>query len=161
MPLTPGTHVPGMIYTKYTGYFYFLFSCNPMWRILLFCCFVSVLHLPPRSLRASSMPQVCLKYASTMRCWLIFFLFVFSSSPFLFRFGHCFRPVFSLWVLCCLLGFGFCCDSFCILYIIHICVSWYVRTYADLTFCFVLEVYDLFQLLCVLSSVLFVFLLRF
>ena len=26
----------------------------------------------------------------------------------------CFHPVFFLWVLCCLLGFGFCCDSFSI-----------------------------------------------
>ena len=26
----------------------------------------------------------------------------------------CFHPVFFLWVLCCLLGLGFCCDSFSI-----------------------------------------------
>ena len=26
----------------------------------------------------------------------------------------CFHPVFFLWVLCCLFGFGFCCDSFSI-----------------------------------------------
>ena len=69
-----------------------------------------------------------------------------------FRFRHrLFHLVFFLRVLCCLLGFGFCCDSFSIdipgIYIILI------RTYADLTFFFCLEVYDLFQLLCVLSSV--------
>ena len=39
----------------------------------------------------------------------------------------CFHPVFFLWVLCCLLGFGFCCDSFSIWY-----VSWLAKFHADL-----------------------------
>ena len=45
---------------------------------------------------------------------------LFSSLPALlrFRFGHrLFHPVFFLPVLRCLLGFGFCCDSFSIWYI--------------------------------------------
>ena len=48
----------------------------------------------------------------------------------------------TVWVLCCLLGFGFCCDSFSIWY-----VSWYIRAYADLTFLFFVcsEAYDLFK----------------
>ena len=61
-----------------------------------------------------------------------FFLFLFFSalpSPFFrFRFGHrLFHPVFFLWVLvCCLLGFGFCCDSFIIWY--NIILSMYFDT---------------------------------
>ena len=61
-----------------------------------------------------------------LRCWC-WLMLVFSSLPSLhrFRLGHrLFYPVFFLWVLCCLLGFGFCCDSFSIWYT----VSWYVRT---------------------------------
>ena len=35
----------------------------------------------------------------------------------------CFHPVFFLWVLCCHLGFGFCCDSWSIWYI-RILIRW-------------------------------------
>ena len=38
---------------------------------------------------------------------------IYIPSHFLFRFGHgLFHPVFFLWALCSLLGFGFYCDSF-------------------------------------------------
>ena len=72
----------------------------------------------------------------------------FCSLPslFRFRFGQrlIFYPVFSLRALCCLLGFGFCCDSFSI----YIQVCTLIRTYADLTF-LLLSVYDLFKLVIV------------
>ena len=76
---------------------------------------------------------------------LTYFYFFFSSFPFSTRFGHSlFHPVFFLWVLC-LLVFGFCCDSFNIY---------------ELTVLFLSEIYDLWQLLCLLSCLLFVLLLR-
>ena len=77
----------------------------------------------------------------------------FSPLPslFRFRFGHrLLHPVFFLWVLCCLLGFGFCWDSLSMWH-----VSWYVRTYVTLLL--LPEICDLFQLLCVLCSVLICF----
>ena len=86
-------------------------------------------------------------------------LFFISSLPSLFRFrsGHrLFHPVFFLRVLCCLLGFGFCCDSFNIWYICTLIYT-YVRALIS-PFCFSSEVYDLLQLLGLLSTVLFVFL---
>ena len=78
---------------------------------------ISSRRYPPPALLAS------LKYAyPPLRA--VFFLaflmltyFKFSSLPslFRFRFGHrLFHPVFFVWVLCCFLGFGFCCDSFSI-----------------------------------------------
>ena len=82
---------------------------------------------PPRSLRASSMriPLACY-LLSLLRCWcwLIFFFLLFLP---IFDFDLaivCFHPVFFLWVLCCLLGLGFCCDSFSIwyIYMCYICV---------------------------------------
>ena len=95
--------------------------------------------------------------SSFLLCWFWLF-FIFSSLPslFRFRFGHrLFHPVFFSRVLCCLLGFGSC-YSFSIWYI-YIYVSWYtwyrcilIRTYADLTFLFLSEVYDVFQLLCLI-----------
>ena len=60
----------------------------------------------------------------------LFILFYFR--PFLPFFDFdldivCFHPVFFLWVLCCLLGFGFCCDSFSMLVMISIYLGTYVR----------------------------------
>ena len=83
----------------------------PWWLNLLLCYFVSAGYPP----RAPCEPKVCV---SPLRA--VFFLaslmmayFILSSLPslFRFRFGHrLFLPVFFLWVLCCFLGFGFCCD---------------------------------------------------
>ena len=95
---------------------FFSLPCFPSRRILLLCYFVSALHPPPRSWRAWSMriPRGCWLLSSFLRSWCWFILFFLLFLPFFrFRFGHrLFHPVFSLWVLCCLLGFGFCCDSF-------------------------------------------------
>ena len=73
-----------------------------------------------------------------LACCLLFFpscgaYFFYSSFPFSTSIwtSVCFHPVFFLWVLCCLIGFGFCCDSFSIL-VWYPCIL--VRTYADLTF---------------------------
>ena len=81
----------------------------------------------------------------------------FSSLPslFRFRFGHrLFHPVIFLWVLCCLLGFGFCCDSGSIWY-----VSWYVRTQLS-PFYFCLRYTICFSYCVYYLLLLFVFLLR-
>ena len=80
-----------------------------------FCYFVSVLN-PPRAAcepASTRIPLAC----CTLSCVLPVYLLYFSSLPslFRFRFGHrLFHPIFFLWVLCCLLGFGFRCDSFSI-----------------------------------------------
>ena len=70
---------------------------------------------------------------------LLFFLalLVFDLSSFFLFFlpffdfdldSVCFHSVFFLWVLCCLLGFGFYCDSFSIWYIyIYMNLDTYVR----------------------------------
>ena len=70
---------------------------------------------PQRSWWASRMriPLACCLLA----CVADVDFFFFSSLPALtrFRFGHrLFSSCFFLWVLCCLLGFGSCCDSFSI-----------------------------------------------
>ena len=94
------------------------FPAFPWWRILLLCFFIlsRLFAPPPHALLAT------LKYAYSpcvlSSCVLDADLFFSSlASLFRFRFGHgLFRPVFFLWALCCLLGFGFCCDSFSKLY---------------------------------------------
>ena len=97
--------------------------------------------------------QACTRYKALRAVFLAFLLFIYLNFLLFllflrFRFGHrLFHPLFFLWVLCCLLGFGFCCDSFTIWY-----VSWYVRTPISPLY-FLSDVYDLFQLLCVPSSV--------
>ena len=61
---------------------------------------------------------------------LTYLRFFFSSFLPFFDFdldSVCFHPVFFLWVLCCLLGFGFGCDSFSILVMISIYLGTYVR----------------------------------
>ena len=73
---------------------------------------------PPPALLAS------LKYAYSA-CVLFSLAFLMLTSFYffllflpLFDFNVdiiCFHPVFFLWVLWCLIGFGFCCDSFSIL----------------------------------------------
>ena len=95
---------------------------------------------------------VSLKYAyspcvlSLLALLTYLYFFLLFLTFFDFDLGIvCFRPAFFLWVLYCLLGFGFCCDSFSISYI-YVCIL--IRTYADLTF-LLSEVYDLFQLLCI------------
>ena len=100
-------------------------SCDRNKRHTCYSVISSRRYPPPRSLPAWSMPipLACLR----CWCWLIFF---FSFLPFFrFRFGHrLFHAVLFLWVLCYLLGFGICCDSFSIWYTSKcIYVSWYVR----------------------------------
>ena len=75
---------------------------------------------PPRSLRVCSMriPLACCLLPSLFLALLMLtYLNFISCVPSVFDFDLdivCFRPVFFVWVLCCLLGFGFCCDSFSI-----------------------------------------------
>ena len=113
------------------AFFAFTFACLlSWWRILLFCYFVSALHLP----RAPREPEVCVFLLRTVfvRAFLMSTYFIFFSLPslFRFRFGHrLFNPVFFLRVLCCLLGFGFCCDSFSILYTGTNYIYMYLDTY--------------------------------
>ena len=70
---------------------------------------------PPR---APCEPEVCVVplCAVFFLAFLLSILFIYCLLffPFFrFRFGHrLFHPVLFLRVLCCLLGFGFCCDSF-------------------------------------------------
>ena len=80
---------------------------------------------PPRSLWAWSMRiplACCLSCVVDVDLPLFFLLFL----PFFdFNLGIvCFHPVFFLWVLCCLLGFAFCCDSFSIWYVSYTYVRW-------------------------------------
>ena len=83
-----------------------------LWRILLFCDLVSALHPPPARLASLKFA-----YSPCLRSCVDdvdLFCFISSSLPSLlrFRFGHrFFHPVLFLWVLCCLLGFGFGGDS--------------------------------------------------
>ena len=97
------------------AFLFFSLPCFPWWRILLFC--YSRRYTPPAllaSLKDAYSPCVLSLLASLM---LTYFLFFLSSLPSLFgfRYGHrLFHPVFFWWVLCCLLGVGFCCDSFSI-----------------------------------------------
>ena len=89
---------------------FFSLHCFPWWRILLFCYFVSALHPP----RAPCEPEVCVfpLRAVFFMAFLMLIFFSYRRSLFLFRFRHrLFHPVFFMWVLCYLLGFGFCCDS--------------------------------------------------
>ena len=109
--------------------------CNWCVPIVLLSIWYNVCTYHGPSLRA------CYKYI--LSCVLDVLLFPYSIPIWTL-----FYPVFFLCVLRSLLGFGFCCDSFSIRVI-----GMFIRIYADLTFSFFSEVYDLFQLLCVLSSV--------
>ena len=77
---------------------------------------VSALHAP----RAPCEPEVCVFplravffLALLMLTYQYFFLLFLPFFDFDLDIV-CFHAVFFLWVLCCLLGFGFCWDSFCI-----------------------------------------------
>ena len=116
----------------------FSLPCFPWWRILWFCYFVSAQHPP----RAPCEPQVCVVplgvfffffcyyppadgypcvLSSFLRCWCWLILYFSRPSLFRFRFGHrLFHPVFFSWVLCCLLGFRFGCDSFSVPYAMYL-----------------------------------------
>ena len=101
------------VFVSPTSLFFSLPPCVLWLLILSFCYFVSALTPP----RAPCEPQVCvLPLRSAFSC--VVDVDLFSSVPslfrfFRFRFEHpLFHPVFFLWVLRCLLGFGFCCDSF-------------------------------------------------
>ena len=116
----------------------------PWWRIR-YSVISSRGYTPPAllaSLKYAHPP--CVLSLLALLTYLYFFLLFLTFFD--FDLGIvCFRPAFFLWVLYCLLGFGFCCDSFSISYI-YVCIL--IRTYADLTF-LLSEVYDLFQLLCI------------
>ena len=85
--------------------------------------------------------------------WL-FYIFLFSSFPFSILIWISFvSSCLFLWVICCLLGFGFCRDSCRIWYTEY--VSWYIRTLISpfyyclrYTFCFSGCVYFLLFLFC-------------
>ena len=101
---------------------------------------------PPRSLWAWSMRiplACCLSCVVDVDLPLFFLLFL----PFFdFDLGIvCFHPVFFLWVLCCLLGFAFCCDSFSIWYVSYTYVRWSHLSYFCLryTICFSYSVCDI------------------
>ena len=123
---------------------------------------------PPRSLRASIMriPLACCLLSSFFFVALLMLTYLFFFLLFLPIFDFdldivCFHPVFFLWVLCCLLGFGYCCDSFRILYDVntsYVCIL--IRTYADLTFYFCLR-YTICFSCCVYYLLFFIYLLVF
>ena len=122
--------------------------------------FVSALHPTPRSLRAWSI-RIPLAYC-LLYCVADVDLSFFSPLPSLsrFRFGHgLFHPLLFLWVICCLLGFGFCCDSFSIWYILYfIYHGIYIRWSHFFYFC---QRYMICFSYCVYHLVfLFVFLLK-
>ena len=76
---------------------------NDGWRFRVHCCVVCNLD-----------DQLSLLRGMTDDHTLTYFLFFSLFLPlFRFRFGYrLFHPVFFFWVICCLLGFGFCLDSF-------------------------------------------------
>ena len=134
---------------------FFSLSCFPWWRILLFCYFVSALHPPARSLRAWSMriPLACCLLSCVLDVDLLFLLL--------------FLPFFDLDldIVCFILSFSRGCYAVSSVFVSVATRLAYrmrcilIRTHADLTYLFLSEVYDLFQLLCVVSSVFyFVFL---
>ena len=94
---------------------FFSLPCFPWWQILLFCYFVSAVHPLPR---APCEPEVCvfpLRAVFFLALLMLIYLYFFLLFLPFFDVDLdivCFHPVFFLWVLCCLLGFGFCCDSF-------------------------------------------------
>ena len=141
-------HTPGTCHLSPSSLLLSL-PCFPWWRILLFCYFVSALHPPPAllaSLKYAYSP--CVLSSFILALLMLTYLRFVSSLPSLFDFDLdivCFHPVFFLWVLCCLLGFGFCCDSLKPTGMIY--DIWYI--YIDVRsshFLFLSEVYDLFQL---------------
>ena len=89
------------------AFFTFIFASL---RSLVADSVISSRRYTPPALLAS------LKYAYSPCVDVDLFLFFFSSFPFSISIwtSFVFHPVFFLWVLCCLLGFGFCCDSFSI-----------------------------------------------
>ena len=132
---------------------FFPLPCFPWWRILFICYFVSAIHPLAfiASLKYAYSPCVLSFLALLM---LTYLTFSYLPSLFRFRLGHrLLHPVFFLWLLCCLLGFGLCCNSFNIR---MICIP--IRTHADLTFYFCLRYTICFSyVLCVLSSVFYLF----
>ena len=134
--------------------FFVSISCFP-WALVadsvIFCYFASVLHPPP----AVCEPQVCvlaLRAVFFLALLLLTFFFFHSLPCFsLIRFKtRFFHPVFFLWVQCCLLGFGFCCDSFSIWYDMIKHLDTHIRTLISPICFFVLRYTILFQLLCII-----------
>ena len=139
------------------------FPCFP-WSVAdsVFCYLVSAIHPP----RAPCEREVCVfqcMLSSFLRCWCwLIFVFFFTSFPFSISIWTSFVfTVFFLWVLCCLLDFGFCCDSFSIFMIIQDTryVSWYVHTLIS-PFYFCLRYTKYFGYCVYYLLLLFVFLLR-
>ena len=116
-------------FVSYIAFFAFTFASLLSLVAYSVCYFVSALDHPPRSLRAWSMriPLACcllLFLSCVANVELSLLLLLFSSLPSLFRFRfgqlQClFSSCLVLVGTCCLLGFGFCCDSFSIL-------AWYI-----------------------------------
>ena len=80
---------------------------------------------------------------------LVLILFLFSSFPFFFDLDIvCFILSFSCGYYAIMLSPRF---RFLLRLVQHMLLN-LIRTYADLTFSFLSEAYDLFQLLCVISS---------
>ena len=77
-------------------------------------------YTPPALLASLKYAHSPCVLSSSLRCWcwLIFYFFLLFLPFFDFDLDIVclFHPVFFLGVLCCLLGFGFCCDSFSIWY---------------------------------------------
>ena len=87
----------------------------PWWRIR-YSVISSRGYTPPALLASLKYAySACVLSSCVADVDLFSFIFFSLSSFFDFDFDIvCFHPVFFLWVLCCLLGFGFCCDSFSI-----------------------------------------------
>ena len=89
---------------------FFSLLCFPWWRILFSVlssrCYTSPALLA--SLMYAYSPCVLSSFLRSCRWFIAFF---FSSFP-VFDFDRLFHPIFFLSVQCCVLGFGFCCDSF-------------------------------------------------
>ena len=83
-----------------------------------------------------------------------------SSFPFRLRFGHrLFHPVLFWWVPCGLLGSVSVSAATRLAYdMIRILIrTWYIHTYADLTFVFVSEVYDFVSVIVLRLCLIFSF----
>ena len=91
---------------------FFSLPCSPRWRIMLFCLRATP---PPRGACEPAylrIPLVCCLLSFVLA--VIYFVLFSSFNFFDFDLGVVlFHPVF-LWVLWCLFGFGFGCDSFSI-----------------------------------------------
>ena len=145
------------LYRLLRSFFFFSLPCSPWWGVLLFCYFVSVLQ-PPRAACEPGVSEVPLRAVSSLAflrsCVLgcLVFLFLFSSFPF----------SVSIWtsIVCFILSCS--CRYYAISSVSVSAVTRLARhslLYNTLIspFLFLSEVYDLFQLLCVLYLLFYLF----